>query len=311
MAQMAQMAPKVGGNTRPQPSKARKWCFTLNNYSKEDYMEIIETCKLKNWKYCIGKEIGEKKTPHLQGYIEASNAISFNSIKKLIPLAHIEKARGTMAQNFNYCSKDGNFEKSLTFQEKINKQILEQEYCNITWKPWQQNILDILKTKPDGRTINWFWEPTGNIGKSFLTKYIDLKHDIILADGKKDNIFNQIKLHMERELIPKIIILDVPRHNLNYINYGVLEQIKNGLIYSGKYESGKCRFPYPHVIIFANSEPNTQKLSLDRWNTFLIPIEGGDCSPPPAVCHPLEQPPKGRELLPDFLPESEDEDREE
>ncbi len=263
---MTQTAQRGLGNTKTKPTRSRKWCFTLNNYTDEEYTSITNYCKKSKLTYCIGKELGkDKKTPHLQGYIEYKNPVSFNTLKKLLPKAHIEKARGTKAQNFDYCSKDGKAEKSLTFQETLDKMILEDEYSNIQWKPWQQEILNILETKPDSRTIHWYWDSSGNIGKSYITKYIDIKHDIIIADGKKDNIFNQVKLHMEAKKIPRIIILDIPRHNLEYINYGVLEQLKNGLIYSGKYEGGKCRFPYPHIIIFANSPPIKHKLSLDRW----------------------------------------------
>lgn len=275
MAQVAQVAQTGLGNTITKPGKGRKWCFTLNNYTNDEYNNILAWIKAKNWKYCIGKEIGkDNKIPHLQGYIQCGNAISFNTIKKMMPRAHIEKAHGTMAQNFTYCSKDGTFEKSLSFQEKLDISIMETEYKDITWHDWQVDILAILETTPDNRSINWFWDSTGNIGKSFLTKYIDMKHDIIIADGKKDNIFNQIKIHMELQKIPRIIILDVPRHNIEYVNYGILEQIKNGLIYSGKYEGGKCRFPHPHIIIFANSPPIEEKLSLDRWNIKdITPIE--------------------------------------
>lgn len=261
------------GNTN-QRKKGRKYAFTLNNYTEDEYLHIINYCIDKKWKYCIGKEIGGKnKVKHLQGYIETGNPISFNTIKKLLPKAHIERAFGTSEQNFAYCSKDKNVKKSLTFQEKIDKEILDNEYKNITWRNWQKDVLKIILSKPDSRTINWFWEPIGKVGKSFLTKYIDLIYDVILADGKKDNIFNQIKISMDAEKIPRIIILDIPRHNIDYVNYGVLEQIKNGLIYSGKYEGGKCRFPHPHVIIFANSTPIQSKLSLDRWNIYPITVE--------------------------------------
>lgn len=280
MEQVEQVEQSPLGNTITK-GKARKYIFTLNNYTEQEYNNILNHCIKKKWKYCIGKEIGkENGIKHLQGYLEAKNPISFNTIKKLLPKAHIEKAFGTLEQNFAYCSKDSNYVKSLTFQEKIDKSILETEYNGICWYGWQKDILNKIESTPDNRTINWYWDTEGNIGKSFLTKYIDLKYDIIIADGKKDNIFNQIRIHMELEKIPKIIVLDVPRHNIEYINYGVLEQIKNGLIYSGKYEGGKCRFPHPHVIIFANSPPIKEKMSIDRWNIINISTSVGKGSPP-------------------------------
>ena len=37
-------------------------------------------------------------------------------------------------------------------------------------------VVDILKTEPDERTIHWFWEPKGNVGKTTLCKWLVVKH---------------------------------------------------------------------------------------------------------------------------------------
>jgi hypothetical protein len=50
------------------------------------------------------------------------------------------------------------------------------------------------------------------------------------------------------------------------VNYGAIEQIKNGLLFSGKYEGGQCVFNQPHVIVFANAEPKEEQMSMDRWD---------------------------------------------
>jgi hypothetical protein len=47
---------------------------------------------------------------------------------------------------------------------------------------------------------------------------------------------------------PDPIIYDVPRTAENFVNYGVLEQVKNGLFFSSKYESEMAVFNPPHVI---------------------------------------------------------------
>lgn len=69
---------------------------------------------------------------------------------------------------------------------------------------------------------------------------------------------------------PEIVLLDIPRYNKEFTNYGVLEELKNGMIYSGKYEGGLCVFRSPHVIVFSNSKPDKNIMSKDRWNIVNI-----------------------------------------
>ena len=49
------------------------------------------------------------------------------------------------------------------------------------------------------------------------------------------------------------------------INYQVMESIKNGRVFSAKYESKMKVFDPPHVICFANFEPKREAMSADRW----------------------------------------------
>lgn len=254
-----------GGNTSTPPSY-RKWCFTLNNYTKKEFNDIKTYLSKGNKLWIVGEEIGEEGTPHLQGYIEAKSVIKFTTLKNLNNRLHLEKAKGDKWDNWNYCSKEGKYECNY---EPIKKKLLKK-YEKIEWKEWQQQILNIIKEEPDERIINVVVDEIGNKGKSFLCKYIYLTNECIIADGKKDNIFNQIKTKLDEEKEFKIILLDIPRHNKDYINYGCIEQIKNGLIYSGKYEGGDCLFDNVHVIIFSNEDLDYSKMSRDRWNVIRI-----------------------------------------
>jgi len=67
------------------------------------------------------------------------------------------------------------------------------------------------------------------------------------------------------KVVPKTLIFDLPRNNGNSISYDALESIKNGYIVNTKYETGSKIFRIPHIIVFANTRPDVEKLSADRW----------------------------------------------
>lgn len=85
---------------------ARTFCFTLNNYTEEEEKKIIDS----DYRYLIiGHEIGEQKTPHLQGYIEFSKPKRINGLKTISERAHWEQRLGTREQARDYCRKDNDW----------------------------------------------------------------------------------------------------------------------------------------------------------------------------------------------------------
>lgn len=91
--------------TSKQQPASKRWCFTLNNPQID---EIIpeELCEYG----IIGNEIApETQTKHLQGFVSFKVPKRLNQVKAILPRAHWEKAKGSVQQNFDYCSKDGNF----------------------------------------------------------------------------------------------------------------------------------------------------------------------------------------------------------
>jgi len=56
----------------------------------------------------FGFEVGNKGTPHIQGYLYHHNKVSMRQIKNFFQ-EHIEKAKGTPQDNYNYCTKDGEY----------------------------------------------------------------------------------------------------------------------------------------------------------------------------------------------------------
>jgi len=86
-------------------SRARNWSYTLNNYTDSD---IALVRGLACVYHICGREVGASGTPHLQGYIELDNNITFSAMQTRLPKAHLEVSKGNAEQNKTYCTKDKN-----------------------------------------------------------------------------------------------------------------------------------------------------------------------------------------------------------
>jgi len=91
--------------------KARRWCFTLNNYTEQEYQDIKNlTTDVVKYLIC-GREVGDSKTPHLQGAVVWNSAKSLTAIKSIPGFVrmHLEVMRGELGDSEEYCSKDGDY----------------------------------------------------------------------------------------------------------------------------------------------------------------------------------------------------------
>lgn len=89
-------------------SRSRNWCFTINNWTDSDLFGVKQIFCLCAYGIC-GKEVGEKGTKHLQGYIRLRDGLTFAKVKKYLPRANLRIAFGDDLENQSYCSKDGDF----------------------------------------------------------------------------------------------------------------------------------------------------------------------------------------------------------
>lgn len=95
--------------------RLRNWCFTLNNYTNEEYEFICNICCGEETgaegspvRYIVvGKEVGDSGTPHLQGYVELRAATRLTGVKKILGAdrVHLESRKGTAVQAAQYCKK--------------------------------------------------------------------------------------------------------------------------------------------------------------------------------------------------------------
>lgn len=265
------------GNTKSNdaaPKKFRKWTWTWNNYSEDELREMEQFCE-ETCLYTFQEETGEKGTQHLQGYWEFKNARSFEALTKLWPKIHLEKCRNPKASEA-YCRKLET-RSGRVFTNIIHEDEVEDDFDYNQTQVWQQQILEIIKTKPHPRTIHWYWEKDGGCGKSTLCRSILIRHkkNCLAAGGKGNDIKFAVATHVNDygKTALKTCLFDFERSLEGHISWSGIEQVKNGCFFSGKYESTSVVFNKPHVICFANHPPDLTKLSMDRWNIVEITAE--------------------------------------
>lgn len=289
------MAPKAPeefaeGNTKTSAKRCnsgKRWCFTYNNYDKNWMDQMAPIFKVHGVKWKVGVEVGESGTPHLQGYIECESKLRPMERFKLPKEIHWEAAKGNRIQNIKYVCKEGNYHGNLP-----DVYIPE---CVEPWG-WQIDVKKIMEKPIDNRSIEWFWEPTGNVGKSDIVRWLVVEHNAMICAGKaadmKYQILNHFKMTGE---VTWNVVFDVPRSMEKYLSYSGIEEIKNGLFASSKYESGTYTGPRPRVFVFANFAPEPGlEMSADRFNIRRIVVkkEEGEVLVSQTVCHSARMTPR-------------------
>jgi len=255
------------GNTK-QVSPAKKWCFVFNNYEEDDINKILSSISSKDL-YCIGKEEAPTTgTKHLQGFIQFHEKCRPLSVIKFTDKIKWIKCKGSLEQNYEYCSKDKNFISNIPKPPEINPIItINKEEFN----GFQEFVYNLFKEKIFG--IHWFYEIYGGIGKSNIVHWLIHNHEkeiLLLGQGKYADIINGIYNADMRYV--KTIIIDLPRENTGYISLGAMEAILDMHVYNTKFEGGAKRFGRVNIIVMSNSYPrNAKKLSARKWNIYAVP----------------------------------------
>jgi hypothetical protein len=268
--------PEGDGNNVTSPSAKYKYDFVINNWTQLEFTDLCQTLDKIAKKAVVGSEVGEKGTPHLQGYISLhkKERIATLRVRPGLQRASFRKCRNEDAL-IEYCQKDGVVLYRKGFPLPVR--VITELY------PWQKEIESIYLTEPDTRSIYWFWEPKGNIGKSAFVKYMIVKYKALYCDGgKKSDLMNLVFNSNMDEC--KCVIWDLPRSTKGNISYATLECVKNGMVCNTKYETGMKVFNPPHIFVFANFPPDdVSQLSSDRWKIKRLAQEtvGGDEPPTP------------------------------
>ena len=253
-------------NMKGTPEQARHYC--TNEYKDKDgnhksiWLEQIEYGEIDHTNQGKRTDLLELKTKIIEGQSLTTILKNSDDNKEIHNILQYGKGLKELQQ--------------IVQQDKVKEDLI-QEYKDVEWKPFQQDILDIIKDKPDGRTINWIWEEKGNIGKSYIGDYIVSNHNAFhITGGKKADILYAYEGQ-------ETIIIDLPRDETKekeqqkYI-YNVIETLLGRVYLNTKYQSKMMYKPKTHILIFANNPPDQSQLSQDRWNIVdLNSIEDEPC----------------------------------
>jgi len=170
-------------------TRIRRFVFTLNNWTEEEYRSLTEDLAPTTTWLIIGKEKGENGTPHLQGACILGTQCSFSKLKTWTGLkrAHIETMRGKPEDSRVYCTKeDLDAFESGTLPQPGKRNDLRDACQKILTGATVRSVareLDgavvvakyfkglivvrSLNTEPrtDAPKVFWFWGPTG-VGKT-------------------------------------------------------------------------------------------------------------------------------------------------
>lgn len=289
-----------------QQSNAKNYCFTLNNYTAQDEDRIAQLAENDRVAYVLyGREVGENQTPHLQGFISFHRKTRFNAAKALLGgNPHLEVARNVGA-SIAYCKKDGDYVEHGTppggagsrsdldaFKDAVKggllslKEIRElhsdvyarcTRFCieyvadnypkrapeEFPLRPWQQELFQLLVLAPCSRKVIFVVDEVGNSGKSWFAHWYSHHNENcqVMLPGKKADMAYALESGL------RVFFLDAPRSKQGeFIQYDFLEDLKNGFVFSTKYESRVKTYDKLHVIVNMNEMPDMEKLSADRYH---------------------------------------------
>lgn len=131
-------------------------------------------------------------------------------------------------------------------------------------RDWQVSFAEELLIEADDRKIIFYVDSVGNAGKSYFCRWMLEHHGAvtqILSAGKEVDLAYMI------EEFKSVFLFDISRGRLEFLQYSILESLKNGFVQSTKYASAVKALPHKaHVVVFTNEEPDITKLSEDRYD---------------------------------------------
>lgn len=133
------------------------------------------------------------------------------------------------------------------------------------WYAWQTTVLKLIGANApvpensSAREITWIVDEVGNNGKTWLARYLVAHHNAMYVTGGKEGDIAHAYNGQP------VIVFDFSRAKEECVSYASIESLKNGFVFSTKYESSMKMYNPPWVLVFSNWNPEMDKFSSDRW----------------------------------------------
>lgn len=287
------------------PERGIGFAVTVNNWSQEQYDTLHVFITLKCKCGIIGKEVGENETPHLQAAFVTKERWYFTALITELGVGfHVEAMKKGWDANKKYCSKedknaflldppvvtrkqgareDLSAAKTLIRAAANWRAVMDNDelapvvakypkWAADIWatrpfktmvapilRQWQHDIIEELKGPVHPRKIIWFYDFDGYHGKSWLNRYLMCNFGGIEMPNKSQDVYY---LYQGQP----IVMWDLARTAQERVPYEAIEKVKDGKVINTKYVPENKIFDPPHVLIFANYEPNEQAWSKDRYD---------------------------------------------
>jgi len=135
---------------------------------------------------------------------------------------------------------------------------------------WQQELDGRLRMEPDDRSIVFVVDQAGGAGKSMFCRYQLTKYPNetqVLKLGKRDDLSYAL------DESKRVFLFDIPRLGMALFQYNVVEQIKDQIVFSTKYQTRSKVLQHPsHVVVFCNEMPDMNSMTGDRYKFFDVSV---------------------------------------
>lgn len=164
-------------------TQSRKWMFVINNPLDAglDHTALAEILRrFSPDYYCLADEIATTGTFHTHGALYSHSPIRFTTLKNRLPVAHLEKAFGSMAENRAYIRKDGKWADTVKAETTVSGSFEEWGTLPAESEEKAPQMAKLMALLQEGKSTTEIISNDPNF--AFRVRDIDLLRQTLLAD---------------------------------------------------------------------------------------------------------------------------------